>query len=532
MDNINSNSEKFDDCRLLETSPIDRPHTVEHRTPNECVLGRFLLDFTRALNERFDPSETIEAAWETTFSHAGTTMGAAAVVSRETGDGEIDLICRHSPRRRIIGQFLDRDMVREVMGTGRGALTSLTLPVQEAPGTGSAPFLCAPLLDAGGEPIGAVGVDRLFPDGLSLAQQLQLLTDLAAMIAQAVEMRRMMRERERALQGRNRMLESEFLDNLKTVRIVGASHAIRQVHRLISQVAPRDATVLITGESGTGKELVAEAIHANSPRADKPFVRAPLEAFSESSVERELFGATGGSQQRGWVEMAQGGTLFLDEITHLPLSAQARLIRVLQDREFQRPDGEIVKTDARIIVSSSRNLESLIRAFTFRMDLYYRLNLFPIFIPPLRDRRTDIVPLADHFAERAARKRGRRIRRISTLAVDMMMAYSWPGNVRELESCMDRAVVLTTDNVIYGHHLPLSLQPSDDGDASRPVALRPAIAALERELIRAALTTAQGSVARAAIGLGVSERFVRRRIVKHQIDRMRNGEDGRRMHGR
>lgn len=532
MDDICSNREEFDNCRFLEAPPPDRPHTAEHRRTDACRFARFLLDFTRALTERLDASETIEAACETMSSHAGTTIGAAGVASKETGAREVDLICRPIPGGRIIGQFLDRDIVREVMETGRCAVASLTLPTPDAPRTDPTPFLCAPLLNEEGEPIGAMGVDRLFPGALSRAQQLQLLSDLAAMIAQALQMRRMVREREQALQRENRMLESEFLDNLKTVNIVGASHAIRQVHRLIRQVAASHVSVLITGESGTGKELAAEAIHANSPRADKPFIRAPLEAFPESSVECELFGAKRGAQPRGWLEMAQGGTLFLDEIAHLPLSAQARLLRVLQDREFERPDGEVIKTDVRIIAASSRNLELLIRAFKFRMDLYYRLNLFPIFIPPLRERRIDIVLLADHFAERAARKRGKRISRISTSAIDMMMAYTWPGNVRELESCMERAVLLTTDNVVYGHHLPLSLQPSEKGDASRPVALRPAIAALERELVQAALTTAQGSVARAAMALGVSERFVRRYIIKHQIDRVGKGEDGKRPCGR
>jgi Nif-specific regulatory protein len=283
--------------------------------------------------------------------------------------------------------------------------------------------------------------------------------------------------------------------------------------------------VLITGESGVGKELVAEAIHLNSPRANKPFIKVNLAALPESLIESELFGHERGaftgavSMRKGRFEMADGGTLFLDEIGDLPMATQVKLLRVLQEKEFERLGGvETIRVDVRILSATNRDIEELIRNFQFRLDLYYRLNLFPIFVPPLRERKTDIMLLADHFIERLGKKHGKSIARISTPAIDMMMSYHWPGNIRELENCIERAVILSTDGVIHGHHLPPSLQTAEASKTPPQGKLLVSLAALEHEMIVDALKSSRGNAARAARILGVTERFIRLRMTRHGID--------------
>jgi Nif-specific regulatory protein len=336
------------------------------------------------------------------------------------------------------------------------------------------------------------------------------------------------RERERELQEENKRLQSEILDHFKPINIVGNSHAIKQVNRLINQVAPSLARVLIAGESGVGKELVAEAIHLNSPRADKPFIKVNLAALPENLIESELFGHERGAftgaiaMRKGRFEMANGGTLFLDEVGELPMATQIKLIRVLQEKEFERIGGiETIKVDVRIISATNRNIEELIRNFRFRLDLYYRLNLFPIFVPPLRERKTDIMLLADYFIERISRKHGKSIGRISTPAIDMMMCYHWPGNIRELENCIERAVIMSTDGIIHGYHLPPSLQTAETSKTPPQGKLPAALTALEKEMIIDALKSSYGNAARAARILGISERFIRLRIAKHGIEAKR-----------
>jgi len=286
--------------------------------------------------------------------------------------------------------------------------------------------------------------------------------------------------------------------------------------------------VLLRGESGVGKELVAHAIHYNSRRADKPFVKVSSGALPETIIESELFGHEKGSftgaiaQRRGRFELAAGGTLFLDEIGDLSPATQIRLLRVLQEKEFERVGGtETVKTDVRIIAATNRDLETLIEEGRFRQDLYYRLNVFPIHVPPLRDRKTDIMLLADHFVEKYSRAHGKNVRRISTPAIDMLVSYHWPGNVRELENCIERAVLLSADEVIHGHHLPPTLQTAEATGTVPPSDLQAALDGVEREMILDALKSSRGNMAKAARGLGISERLMGLRIRKHGIEPMR-----------
>ena len=240
---------------------------------------------------------------------------------------------------------------------------------------------------------------------------------------------------------------------------------MKQVYEQIVQVAHTNTTVLIRGESGTGKELIAHALHYNSPRAKKPFVKVSCAALPDSLIESELFGYEKGAftgahaRKKGRFELAEGGTLFLDEIGDINLTTQVKLLRVLQEKEFERIGGtETIRANVRLITATNKDLEQAIADGQFREDLYYRLNVFTIFVPPLRERKSDLLLLADHFLQKYAKEHGRDIRRISTPAIDMLTSYHWPGNVRELENVIERAVLICDGAVIHGHHLPPTLQ--------------------------------------------------------------------------
>ena len=288
--------------------------------------------------------------------------------------------------------------------------------------------------------------------------------------------------------------------------------------------------MLIRGESGTGKELVAHAIHYNSPRANKPFVKVSCAALPDSLIESELFGyekgAFTGAEQRkkGRFELAEGGTLFLDEIGDINLATQVKLLRVLQEREFERLGStETVKVNVRLVAATNKDMERAIAAGTFREDLYYRLNVFTIFVPPLRERKADLLLLVDHFLEKFSREHRKSIKRISTPAIDMLMSYHWPGNVRELENTLERAVLMCDGQVIHGHHLPPSLQPPSaaslqtaeaSGTVTR-VSLSDAVAGFEKDLIQDALKTTRGNRAKAARLLDTTERVLNYKVRKY-----------------
>jgi Nif-specific regulatory protein len=281
----------------------------------------------------------------------------------------------------------------------------------------------------------------------------------------------------------------------------------------------------LRGESGVGKELIAHAIHYNSVRAAKPLVKVNCAALPENILESELFGHekgafTGAHQQRkGRFELADRGSIFLDEVGDLTPGMQIRLLRVLQEREFERVGGtETIKIDVRVIAATNRNLDELMTERTFRRDLYYRLNVFPIHIPPLREHKTDILLLADYFVEKYSRKHAKAIRRISTPAIDMLMAYHWPGNVRELENCIERAVLMSNDDVIHGHHLPPTLQTAEFSGTTLRGTLQETLERVEREMIVEALKSCRGNRAKASRMLGVSERIMGLRVEKHGID--------------
>jgi len=306
--------------------------------------------------------------------------------------------------------------------------------------------------------------------------------------------------------------------------MIGASPAMRQIYEQIGQVARTNATALLRGESGTGKELVAQAIHANSPRANAPFVKVNCAALPESLFESELFGHERGaftgahSRRKGRFELAEGGTLFLDEIGEITLTTQAKLLRVLQSREFERLGGtETLHTDVRIVTATNKDMEKAVAEGTFREDLYYRLNVFGITLPSLRNRRADIPALAEYFLAKYAVEHACAVTRLSSGAVDLLCQYDWPGNVRELENVIERAVVVCDGSVIREQHFPDTLKASEAAP-SRQLSLGDAVANLERRLITEALSKERGNVARAARALGTSERVIRYKANKYDID--------------
>ncbi|HUU41587.1 MAG TPA: sigma-54 dependent transcriptional regulator, partial [Desulfatiglandales bacterium] len=265
--------------------------------------------------------------------------------------------------------------------------------------------------------------------------------------------------------------------------------------------------------------------HYNSPRAKQPFVKVNCAAIPVNLIESELFGHEKGAftgairQKPGKFELANKGTLFLDEIGSVDTDVQVKLLRVLQEREFERIGGyQTIKTDIRIIAATSKNLEQAVEEETFRSDLYYRLNVFPLYMPPLRERKTDIILLADFFLEKYAEENQKDIRRLSTPAIDMLMQYHWPGNVRELENCIERAVLLCTGNVIHGYHLPPSLQTGEESNTVPALSLDDAVATLEREMIIDALKNTQGNMAKAAEALHITERKFTYKVKKLGVD--------------
>jgi Nif-specific regulatory protein len=384
-------------------------------------------------------------------------------------------------------------------------------------------FICVPI-KIGSFTYGTLSADRLFSEEISFEEDLRLLTIIASNVAQAIKISRMMEEDKDRLWHENITLRKQLKERYSFYNIVGRSNKMREVFEMIDKVSASDASVLIRGESGTGKELVANAIHYNSLRAEGPFIKVNCAALPETLIESELFGHekgafTGATQRRiGKFERAHGGTLFLDEIGTLNLAAQAKILRVLQEKELERVGGDdIIKVDVRIITATNKPLEKALDKGMFREDLYYRLNIFPIYLPPLRERKTDILLLADYFLEKYRKKYKKDVKRISTPAIDMLMRYHWPGNVRELENCMERAVLICNNHVVHSYNLPPSLQTAESSETVPSGSLSSALATFEKDFIIDTLKNTHGNVAKAARLLDTSERILGLRVKKYGI---------------
>ncbi len=388
-----------------------------------------------------------------------------------------------------------------------------------------AAFLCVPILEAE-RPQGALSVLRPSRSSSGFEEDLKFLSGVASVLAMFI---RLQRKPEPARASRAEPEASGAAaagtDSVGQFRdIIGNSARMKELFRMTEQVARSDATVLLRGESGTGKELVAAAVHRLSGRAARPFVRVNCAVLPETLIESELFGHERGAftgaleQKKGRFEVAGDGTIFLDEIGELSPATQAKLLRVLQEREFQRVGGtQTLRCNARVLAASNKDLEAAVASGAFREDLYYRLNVVSIHLPPLRDRKSDIPILSEHFLERSAAANRKPVRRFSPGALDLLMAYPWPGNVRELENAVERAVLVCTGMTLYPYHLPPNIQSAIRGKGRAP-SMRSAVEQLEKELLSEALSNADGNQSRAARLLGISERMVRYKARKYHLE--------------
>ena len=385
-------------------------------------------------------------------------------------------------------------------------------------------YICVPVQQSR-QCRGVLEVELAFRSDRNYDRTMKFYGVVGSMLAQALKMQSLLEQDRQRLVNENDRLRDELRERYDFSHILGTSGAMRQVCEQVVQVARTNTTVLIRGESGTGKELIAQAIHYNSLRARQAFVKVSCGALPETLIESELFGyekgAFTGAEQRkkGRFELADGGTLLLDEIGDINLATQVKLLRVLQEREFERLGGtEPLKVDVRVIAATNKDLESVVASGSFRQDLLYRLNVFTIFVPPLRERKSDVLLLADHFVEKLSTDHGKQVKRISTPAIDALVSYHWPGNVRELQNVIERAVLVCDGQVIHLHHLPPTLQTAEGSGTANSQSLGDAVAGFERDLIEDALKMARGNRARAARLLQATRRIVNYKISQYGID--------------
>ena len=385
-------------------------------------------------------------------------------------------------------------------------------------------FLCVPIKHEK-EVIGTLSVDRVFNNNLSFEEDIRLITIIGSMIAQALKARQEEIEEVERLQEENRRLQSELQMKFNPANMIGNGKAMQVVYNLISKVAPTTANVLITGESGVGKELVAKSIHFNSTRANKKLAEFTCSGLSESIIEIELFGQVTKDGEgnnkitKGIFERAHQGSVFVTDLADVSLNLQGKLLQLIQDKKIERIGSkEKVEVDIRLITATNKNIERLLEEGKIVEELYYLLNVFPIYIPPLRERKSDIPQLIDHFIEKFNKKHALNIKRISTSAIDMFVSYHWPGNVRELENCLERACILGNTGVIYGFHLPPTLQTPESSGAPERGPLQSVLAKVEKELIQDNLKLTKGDIGLAADNLGLTGRQLEIRIAKYNIN--------------
>ena len=504
-----------------------------------------LFDISYTLESSLELREVIRPVLLKMADGLGMKRGTITILDREDRTPSISeavgLPTGQSQKNYLVAC---QDLVQQVIESGQAIVvpdiskemalkTRWQQEQQVDPTSPAAAYICVPI-KFGEEVIGALSVERILDGRVRLSADRRLLSLIANVIAHTVHFHRLTQEKLESLQRENERLQHQLQTTFRPPNMIGNSDAMRSVYRHIEQVANSVTTVLIRGESGVGKELIARALHEQSPRKGKAFVKFNCAALPESIIESELFGHEKGAftgavnLRKGRFEVASGGTIFLDEIGDISPATQVKLLRVLQEREFERVGGHTpIKADVRILTATSRNLEEMIEQDKYRADLYYRLNVFPIYAPPLCERKSDLLLLADHFIEKYSKLNGKPVRRISTAAIDLLMSYHWPGNVRELENCIERSVLLCPGKSIEAHHLPPTLQKKEASEkTSATGTLDAAVSALEYEMIVAELKGCDGNMAAAARKLRLTERQMGLRVKRLDIDfkRFRRGE--------
>ena len=493
-----------------------------------------LYEISEALNEHLDLKKSLYKVLEILSSSMNMSRGTITLLHPLRDEISIEVAHGLSKSAMEKGKYkLGEGITGRVIETGK----AVTIPkISQEPlfldRTASRKskqdqelsFICVPV-KKGNQVIGALSVDMPFDESYSLKDGKKLMSVIATMVARQVINLETIRLEKEHLREENIRLRNELENRYRITDIIGNSNKMREVYQMISQVSKSNATVLIRGESGTGKELVANSIHYNSLRSKRPFVKVNCAALPANLIESELFGHEKGAftgaikQKLGKFEIANKGTIFLDEIGSVGIDVQVKLLRILQEKEFERVGGyQTIKTDVRIITATNKNLEQAVEEDTFRHDLYYRLNVFPIYMPPLRERKTDILLLADHFLEKYTKENHKNIRRFSTPAIDMLMDYHWPGNVRELENCIERAVLLCEEGVIHSYHLPPTLQTGTESDTLPVLSLEDAVANLEKEMIIDALKNTRGNITLAAQILKTTVRKFSYKANQYNVD--------------
>ncbi|MDR3335564.1 MAG: sigma 54-interacting transcriptional regulator [Treponema sp.] len=500
-----------------------------------------LFDIARTFDKHVELRTALGPLLSLLESRAGLTWGMVTLLDRATGLLKIEEAYGLTPEEKNRGIYrLGEGLVGRVFESGITIMApDLSLEThflnraknRTREDLKSLSYYCVPIRSGSGV-IGTLSAERRIPEEfleVQMRRDKAFLEKVSSIVADSAKLR------ERILEEQFRLRrESPAQDQASKGQggrispespIIGTGNSMRQVYDMLTQVAPADATVLITGESGTGKELIAAEVHRLSKRAGQALIKVNCAALPESIIESELFGHEKGSftgasaQRKGRFELAHRGSIFLDEIGELSPHIQAKLLRVLQERELERVGGaSTIKVDVRLIAATNRNLEEEVKAGRFREDLFYRLNVFPLHIPPLRERKGDIVLLADYFAEKYAEKNNKHIKRISMTAIDLLTSYSWPGNVRELENCIERGVILSTDMVIHSYNLPPSLQSPTSTSTEPITTLEAALSRMEKELIVEALKISDGNMAAAARRLGITERRIGLRVHHYGIN--------------
>jgi len=496
---------------------------------------QFLYEIGRIFSSTTDLQKMLENVMEFLAHHLDIVRGSINIYDEETEDIRIDISYGYSSDEIARGRYKPGEgIIGTVFKTGKPLVVPsiddepLFLNKTGARKRGmehSCVFVCVPIA-INESVIGTISIDKSREHTDSLSDELHVLTTIAIMISHAVNDRRYALNREAELKEENRVLKKTLSERRTLENMVGSSHLMQDLFEKILMVAPTNSTVLITGESGTGKELIADALYANSTKKNGPYIKVNVAALPDSLIESELFGHEKGaftgavSQKKGRFELANGGTIFLDELGDLNLQSQVKLLRVLQERTIERLGGtHSISLDVRIIAATHHNLEEKVERGEFRQDLFYRLNVFPIYSPPLRERKADIMMLADYFLMKFSTEYNKNINRISTEAIDMLVSYHWPGNVRELENCIQRAAIISSEDVIRSCHLPPSLQmarPTDNGNET----LEDKVDQYVKELIIDNLKMTHGNITKAAERLGTTKRILNYKIKRLNIDFM------------
>ncbi len=510
--------------------------TKHHDITTQLEDLRCLYEITKSLASSTDLKECLSRTMETIDSMKQMENGTVTIINPSTGKLEIEIAHGINAEGRKRGKYqIGEGITGRVVASGEPIIVPhiadepMFLNKTRARGDLSnqvRSFLCVPVRE-GKQIIGALSVDRIYEEGISEADaDLRFLTILSSLIAQTTHRIQTVNQEQDDLRVENLKLKRELSEKNKINDIQGKSSRMQEVYGMIHRVVDSNATVLLRGESGTGKTLVAKALHYNSKRSEKPFIVVNCSALPETLLESELFGHekgafTGATERKyGRFEQAEGGTLFLDEIGEISLAVQVKLLNVVQERTFQRlGSGKSISCDVRLVAATNRDLEKAVQDKSFREDLYYRLNVFPVYMPALRERRTDILLLAEYFLEKYSAENNQSIKRISTPAIDMLIQYHWPGNVRELQNCMERAVLICDGDTIKGIHLPPTLQTSESiNPGKNPLSLSASVENFEKDIIIEGLKKNRGNQTKTARYLDTSLRIINYKIHQYNID--------------